>query len=736
MKRFAALLVALTSLATFFVLYAGPAAADPDDDPKSTPRSLKIEQFATPSGAFDFRDVILGTGITECPQAGMNTEPRPVDRREQDAAEAVGNRGDDTRANTEFSCFPQDETSLDVNPTDRSNIVGGANDYRLGWASSGFYATTDGGNKWYDSWIPFPSLPNGDNLDGGGDPAIVFDRAGVVYYADINFNRTDDTNGVWVSRSTNGGFTWSRPCVVLTDTAPCGGPGDPRQPGDGTVAFTPENEATPPFGSSANFSVTFNDKEFITAGPRPTGVDPHCYRPVSKAVLNPGDAGCPAANIGPDRLYVTWTRFTNPVGTPGFITDSKIVESHSDDMGRSWSPQQVINGSAAFCTGSFAGGTACDDNQFSVPTVNPTTGHLWVAFENFDTIDENQWLVVRSNNGGATYTAPTYVTTAYDVNLRLKADCVARGASRVHLTNSCFRIPMTGAIVADKRGGAFADDLYLVMEDNRNGTRDSTNSDVFFFKSIDGGLNWIGPTRVNDDSSVSPANRDCGRNPGGPEPLQPACPAGVNTGNDQFWPWIDLNDDGDLNVVFKDRRLDTDSVASEWPTSRARPGNYLVWTWGGQCTIRQSNLTACVAPGAAVLPQPTAPANPAVTDIPAGAGPSFTGQFDNFGISDVPSNYDYSFRAGIFAGDYESVAVHKDRAYTLMTDARNGRSSGGPAGGATFPSQPGRNPACEQSDVFFDKWGASNDASGQNRARASDSLFLVTPCPSDTDDDD
>ena len=61
----------------------------------------------------------------------------------------------------------------------------------------------------------------------------------------------------------------------------------------------------------------------------------------------------------------------------------------------------MINGSAPFCTGSFVGGTACDDNQFSVPTVSPKTGHLYVAFENFDTADENQWLVVRSTDGGA-----------------------------------------------------------------------------------------------------------------------------------------------------------------------------------------------------------------------------------------------------------------------------------------------------------------------------------------------
>ena len=608
------LLVAMTCMATFFAVGAAPAIADDEPaQPPKMPRDLKTFSVSGPSGTWDFNDVNLGTGVTECPQARMNVEPDEVGRAPRDEAEKLSDKGDDHRANTEYSCFPQNETSIDVNPNNRKNLVAGANDYRLGWASSGFYASSDGGYSWYDGWIPFPSLPNGDNLDGGGDPAIAFDRNGVVYYADINFNRVDDTNGVWVSRSTNGGFTWSRPCVVLTDTAACGGPGDPRQPGDGTVAFSRENESTPPFGNVANFSVTFNDKEYIGVGPRPTGVDPHCFRPVSKTVLNVGDPGCPAANIGPDRVYVTWTRFTNPNGIPGFITDSKIVMSYSDDMGRSWSAETVINGSAPFCVGSFAGGNACDDNQFSVPTVSPETGHLYVAFENFDTPDENQWLVVRSTDGGATFAGPFWVTPAFDVNLRLKVDCVNRGANRVHLTNSCFRAPFTGAIVVDKRGGNFADDLYLVMEDNRNGTRDSTNSDVFFFKSLNGGSTWIGPTRVNDDPSSAPANRDCGR------AGQPACPAGVNTGNDNWWPWIDVNGQGDLNVVFKDRRLDTDSTASEWPTSRARPGNYLVWTWGAQCTARNSTVGQCIGEDAEVIPQPTAPVNPSGPYPGAGA---------------------------------------------------------------------------------------------------------------------
>jgi hypothetical protein len=305
-------------------------------------------------------------------------------------------------------------------------------------------------------------------------------------------------------------------------------------------------------------------------------------------------------------------------------------------------------------------------------------------------------------------------------------------------------VPQTGAVVVDRRGGAFADDLYLVMSDNRNGTRENTNTDVFLFKSIDGGSSWIGPSRVNDDPSAAPANRDCGRT--GEAPCPPTTLESA-TGNDQWWPWVDISDRGDVNVKFLDRRLDTNSVAHEWPTSRQRPGNYLVWTWAAQCRIRSSTLVAgrdCVAAAAEVIPQPTAPINPSGPQ--PGAGPAFTGTFRNFKVSDVPSNFDYCFRAGIFCGDYESIAVGHTSgndddedgatAWVLFTDARNGRSSGGPAGGGTFPSQPGRNPACEQSDAFVDSFSAS--FGGRGGSAGNIGPFLVTPCPADAggpDDD-
>ena len=719
------------------------------------PRDFKNSPGPTPSGIYDFKDFNFGLGITECPQARLaRIFPDPLDRRDIDDVERYSDGGDDRRTNEEFSCAPQNETSIAVNPTQSRNIVGGANDYRTGTGSSGFYASTDNGQKWFSGIIPYPTiqapanpaLTNQGFLISGGDPAIVFDRAGVVYYAQIAFNRNDDTNGVFVSRSTNGGYTWTR--ARVGGAAP-----NPRLPGDGVVVYEEDNNTRP------DGSVAIHDKEYIAAGPRPSGISPQCFTPQHTPTA------CVPDRIGVDRLYVTWTSFnpstfaTCPIpGVPSpctLIVSSTIEVSYSDDQARSWSPRRTINGSAAFCTFAFASENGCDDNQYSTPTVSPRTGHLYVAFENFNTPDENQYLVVRSRDGGATFEGPFFVTPVFDVNFPRsgtaggRPDCTPRGqqSGRIVYTNSCFRSNPGGNIVVDKRGGAFADDLYVVMSDNRNGTRVSSNADIFLFKSIDGGSNWIGPTRVNNDRSLVPAVRDCGR------PGMTACPAGVNTGNDQWWPWVDINEQGHLNVVFSDRRLDEDSVAHEFPTSRQRPGNYLVWFWGAQCTVRRANSRECLAPGAVVIPQPTLPIDEPNTSV-LGQGPTFVGSFRNFGISDTPSNWDYAFTQGIFAGDYNGMAVapgrRETKAFGFWTDARNGRSS---------RMQAGRNPPCEQSDVMAQGYGSSSGSArsgddeednddgngdhsedgrggtrnrGQNEPKPQDALFLVTPCPGDS----
>jgi len=305
-----------------------------------------------------------------------------------------------------------------------------------------------------------------------------------------------------------------------------------------------------------------------------------------------------------------------------------------------------------------------------------------------------------------------------------------------------------------------------VIYDNRNGTIRDSNNDVFFYKSTDGGTTWIGPTRVNNDRSEAPTDanadaatnarqgaRDCGRRTGTTSGTQSGC-LEHNFGADQFFPFISISQTGDITVSFMDRRLDTSSPvgAGAWPTSKTEVGNYLVWYWGAQCSITQTTTVSladpstqtstsvptgasqCVAPEAVVSPTGATGFDPAPGLVPGQNQNPKTLPFKNFPISDTPSNFDYSFRAGIFAGDYSGNTVGPrdptanelggNQVAAVWTDARNGRGSGAPTS-----VEPGRNPICEQSDVFFDAFSATSGGGASHGGSNTIDPFLVTPCP-------
>ena len=171
------MLLPLGVLGATLVMWVGSASAVQDP-----PWANDEEDTTAVSGPIEYQDFnSLGNAITECPQAGLKGDnPQPLRKLAVDQVEKMSNAGSNVRANQDYSCMPQDETALDINPVEKSYVLGGANDYRLGWGTSGFYASTDNGNHWYDGITPFPSLPSGDNLDGGGDPSTVYDRQGIV----------------------------------------------------------------------------------------------------------------------------------------------------------------------------------------------------------------------------------------------------------------------------------------------------------------------------------------------------------------------------------------------------------------------------------------------------------------------------------------------------------------------------------------------------------------------------
>jgi hypothetical protein len=461
------------------------------------------------------------------------------------------------KVNQDRSNFPHDETSIAVNPTNSSNIVAGANDYRLGIGQSGFYASQDGGKTWYDGIIPIPSWPDGDVPAGGGDPVVLFDTNGVAYYVGLAFDRATDRSALVVSRSTNGGQTWSRPSYAT---------------GDGVVVANTQ-KVNP---------VAFHDKEWA-AFDLTTGI----HR---------------------NRLYVTWTRFEDaplPVASP-------IYEAHSDDGGAKWSTPKEISGSSILCD-YLQGESAvrCGDNQPSWPVVGPD-GTVYVFFRNVDTPEgePNQFLMVKSTDGGATFGSPIKVADDFDINYPIARtspnNCVVRGqgGGRRVLSNSCFRVNSYGGPAVGPDGT-----LYLVWSDNRNGDSVHSDTDIFLAKSTNRGNTWSGAIRVNQDP--------------------------VGNGKDQWFPWPAVAADGTVYVVYQDRRLDTTSTVTAYGDPISPPGNYLVDAWVSKSTDKGETWTDSRA-------------------------------------SDTSSNWDFGFRGGIFLGDYSGLAVSAQFAYPFFTDARNG----------------------------------------------------------------
>src|SRR5215212_5058438 len=126
-----------------------------------------------------------------------------------------------TRANTDATTFAQQEPSIAVNPLNSLNIVSSAKDERSApgpntstkevWE----YASTDGGLSW--SNVNAPLL--GPNSVHQSDPDNIFRDDGRVYACYLGYNDSgafSDT-GIYVTQSTDGGFTWGNTVMAVTE---------------------------------------------------------------------------------------------------------------------------------------------------------------------------------------------------------------------------------------------------------------------------------------------------------------------------------------------------------------------------------------------------------------------------------------------------------------------------------------------------------------------------------------
>ena len=377
-------------------------------------------------------------------------------------------------ANTNLDCddpFPNNEPDIEVDPAAPGHMIASSNDY--GTCCDEFYTTVDDAATWTTG-----NMSRNNPQQTGSDPVTTFDRKhDVAIHSSLNYSfqlPTGETcrGDVTVSVSSDGGITWLPAEVVDSG-----------------------------LGCDLSNTQLFNDKEWIVTDNNPTS--PYY-----------------------GRTYLTWSKF---IAANGAYQSSPIYESHSDDGGKHWTKAQEISGSnAGLCTFQVSGPAGrCDENQFSVPTVGPD-GTVYVVFENeqnealweTDEVFDDQYLIVKSTNGGATWSNPTFVVGVEDGS----ADYPINVSGRQTLTGYQVRVNSAGNIVASPTDGK----LYLVFSDNRNGVHDSanpvTNTDVFLMVSSNGGGSWSGPMQV--DSAAG----------------------------DQWFPWVDVNPaNGEIGILYNDR---------------------------------------------------------------------------------------------------------------------------------------------------------------------------------------
>ena len=336
---------------------------------------------------------------------------------------------------------PYAETAIAVDPSDPNHLLVGANDYRPAdstFVTVGFFVSFNGGTTWVAGNVPI-------NGDAAADPSPVFNaKFGTAHMGQVDvecprlrYLRTCAYSAE-VSTSGDGGLIWRRPVIVA---------------------------------QGSGFLRVLNDKPWLVAD---------------------NDSSSPFYG----RLYLTWTRFLLTKAGDG--VSSPINLSYSDDDGGTWTPGIEISGTnAAFCTASAE--YRCQDDQFSTPVVLPG-GVVVVHFLNannaagweipleFDT----QTMVVRSTNGGVSWSAPLHTADLEDGN----GDLPTNVNDYYTQTGHQFTTWSVQGMTVDPITGI----LYAFWIDNRDGIHDSlspvTQTNVFMTRSSDGGLSWTSPLRV------------------------------------------------------------------------------------------------------------------------------------------------------------------------------------------------------------------------------------------------
>jgi subtilisin-like proprotein convertase family protein len=208
------------------------------------------------------------------------------------------------------------------------------------------------------------------------------------------------------------------------------------------------------------------------------------------------------------RMYMMY------VPDPGF--GSGVVEHHSTDGGLTWSGQQPIGGA---------------DTEYTYPVIASDGTVYNFMMENWGFGQTGTVQMTKSTNGGATWSTPLDVATAF------------QPVSPIRQPDQFRFFAIISAAIDPINGN-----LYVAWTDNRNFSTNGT--DVVYVRSTNGGTSWSAVTRLSHD------------------------PTGVV--RDHITPMLKVGADGKLHAFWLDRRLDPNNrLFDSWYSSSTDGGN----TW-------------------------------------------------------------------------------------------------------------------------------------------------------------
>jgi hypothetical protein len=304
-----------------------------------------------------------------------------------------------------------------INPTNPQNIVGMYQQDR--WDNGGARGlvagvTHSGGATWQDVVIPKITKCSGGAYDRASDPWVSFAPNGDLYAISLSFDAFDLNNAIFVSKSTNGGDSWSDPIAVAADsTFGLDKESITADPYDSNFVYAAWDRFLSPPGFPPSDQGRFNARSFVQQAWFSRTTNGGVSWETPHVAFNPGtQAGTIGSiiNVLPDRTLVDGlVVFSIHKQSSTHLRGASVAVIRSTDQGESWSKKPII---VSPLDPTFGGPTDPDTGHpirsGGLPdfAVDPASGNLYAVWEDDIPTGVDSIHFSQSTDGGLTWSAP------------------------------------------------------------------------------------------------------------------------------------------------------------------------------------------------------------------------------------------------------------------------------------------------------------------------------------------